>query len=71
MTSTSMRRRLQPLLLAPLLGASLLTTHAEPLDQPMIGQPAPSFRLRSVDGKTLSLEEMRGRFIVLHFGASW
>jgi hypothetical protein len=38
----------------------------------MIGQPAPSFRLTDVlSGKTVSLEDLRGKTIVLHFGASW
>lgn len=38
----------------------------------MLGRPAPSFRLTDVlSGKTVSLEDMRGRTVVLHFGASW
>ena len=38
----------------------------------MLGEPAPSFRLEEVrTGETHSLEDFRGRFIVLHFGASW
>jgi hypothetical protein len=38
----------------------------------MLGRPAPSFRLTDVQsGKTVSLEDMRGRTVVLHFGASW
>lgn len=40
--------------------------------QPMLGEPAPSFRLKDVmTGQAVSLEDLRGRFIVLHFGASW
>jgi hypothetical protein len=39
--------------------------------QPMIGDPAPTFALKSFDGKTVSLEEQRGKFLVLHFAASW
>jgi AhpC/TSA family len=39
--------------------------------QPMIGDAAPAFALKSFDGKTLSLEEQRGNFLVLHFAASW
>jgi len=38
----------------------------------MLGQPAPSFRLAEVrSGQTHSLEDFRGKFVVLHFGASW
>jgi hypothetical protein len=38
----------------------------------LIGQPAPPFRLRDVlSGKTMSLEDFRGKTVVLHFGASW
>jgi cytochrome oxidase Cu insertion factor (SCO1/SenC/PrrC family) len=38
----------------------------------MLDRPAPSFRLTDVrSGKTVSLEDMRGRTVVLHFGASW
>ncbi len=38
---------------------------------PLLDQPAPAFRLRGVDGSTLSLADLRGRLVVLHFGASW
>ncbi len=39
--------------------------------QPMLGEPAPLFRLNDLKGKIVSLEALRGRIIVLHFGASW
>ena len=38
---------------------------------PMIGEQAPGFDLEKVDGGTLSLESLKGRYVVLHFGASW
>jgi cytochrome oxidase Cu insertion factor (SCO1/SenC/PrrC family) len=38
---------------------------------PMIGDPAPSFDLEEASGGALNLESFRGRFVVLHFGASW
>lgn len=45
---------------------------AQPPTQPKLDEAAPSFRLPDArTGKTLALEELRGRFIVLHFGASW
>ena len=39
--------------------------------QPLLGEPAPAFELPSLDGKTLSLAGLRGKFVVLHFAASW
>jgi hypothetical protein len=40
-------------------------------ERPMLGEPAPSFRLPDLSGELLGLEDLRGRFIVLHFGTSW
>src|SRR5258705_11560941 len=40
-------------------------------EQPMIGQPAPLFELKDVDGKTYSLEQLKGKYIVIHFAATW
>ncbi len=37
----------------------------------LIGQVAPPFRLQDVEGRALSLGDLRGRLVVLHFGASW
>ena len=48
-----------------------LATIAGDLKQPMIGEPAPAFVLKSLDGKTVSLQEQRGKLVVLHFAASW
>ena len=48
-----------------------LPTVGSDLKQPMIGALAPAFVLRSLDGKTVSLQEQRGKFVVLHFAASW
>lgn len=49
-----------------------LVVRAEDPAAAMLGRPAPSFRLQDVrTGKTHALEDFRGRFVVLHFGASW
>jgi hypothetical protein len=59
---------------ATLLALAMVTAaRALPLpEQPMLGEAAPAFRLPDVrTGKSLALEELRGRFVVLHFGASW
>ena len=39
--------------------------------QPMIGQPAPVFTLVGLDGKNYSLTEQRGKYVVIHFAATW
>jgi peroxiredoxin len=39
--------------------------------QPMLGQIAPSFSLNDLTGKTYSLEQLRGKFIVIHFATTW
>jgi peroxiredoxin len=40
-------------------------------EQPMIGQRAPLFKLKDLDGKAYSLEQMKGNYIVIHFAATW
>ena len=40
-------------------------------DQHLIGSTAPSFTLKAMDGKTYSLEQMRGKYVVVHFAATW
>ena len=38
---------------------------------PMIGMAAPGFDLQGIGGDKLSLADLRGKFVVIHFGASW
>jgi cytochrome oxidase Cu insertion factor (SCO1/SenC/PrrC family) len=57
-----------------LLMAFVTTAWAQKGDvsaHPMIGDHAPPFELTSVGGQTLNLEGWKGKFVVLHFGASW
>ena len=35
------------------------------------GEPAPSFALSTADGRTIALDELRGRVVYLDFWASW
>jgi peroxiredoxin len=35
------------------------------------GDQAPEFRLRSIDGKTVSLADHRGKVVLVHFWATW
>jgi thiol-disulfide isomerase/thioredoxin len=37
----------------------------------MVGQEAPSFRLTSLDGKEVSLSDLRGKIVLLDFWATW
>jgi len=40
-------------------------------DQYLIGRPAATFTLKAIDGKSYSLAEMKGTYVVLHFAATW
>ena len=40
-------------------------------DSPLIGKPAPEVSGRSLDGSTVRLTTMRGRFVLLNFFATW
>jgi peroxiredoxin len=40
-------------------------------DQHLIGEKAPSFKLKSTDGTVYSLDQMRGKYVVIHFAATW
>jgi cytochrome oxidase Cu insertion factor (SCO1/SenC/PrrC family) len=53
-----------------LMGFNFLIT-ANAIKQPMIGSVAPPFRVQSLQGKSLQLSDLRGKVVVLHFGAGW
>jgi peroxiredoxin len=38
---------------------------------PVIGQPAPDFVLRDVNGKTMKLSDLRGKVVYVNFWATW
>ena len=44
---------------------------AGPVDTPIVGRPAHGFDLETLDGRRLTLVELRGSAVVLNFWASW
>jgi cytochrome c biogenesis protein CcmG/thiol:disulfide interchange protein DsbE len=40
-------------------------------ESPLIGKPAPSFTLRNLSGKRVSLSDFKGKVIILDFWATW
>ena len=40
-------------------------------DSPLLGQPAPEVIGPGIDGSTIRLSQLRGRYVVLNFFASW
>lgn len=58
----------------PLIGLLLLGLGRDPkqIDSPLVGQPAPAFRLTPVGGGApVSLEGLRGKVVVMNFWATW
>jgi cytochrome oxidase Cu insertion factor (SCO1/SenC/PrrC family) len=51
--------------------AFTITTSANQIKQAMIGSTAPAFKIQAIDGKSLALSDLRGKVVVLHFGAGW
>jgi peroxiredoxin len=53
------------LTIALILGAAALTAQIVP------NMPAPAFTLKDLNGKSISLADLRGKIIVLNFWATW
>ncbi|HKY30949.1 MAG TPA: TlpA disulfide reductase family protein [Candidatus Polarisedimenticolia bacterium] len=47
------------------------TGPAEALEQAVVGRAAPGFSYTDLEGRTLHLEDYRGRVVLLYFWASW
>jgi cytochrome c biogenesis protein CcmG/thiol:disulfide interchange protein DsbE len=64
---------LVPLVVLPLAWLLLSGFGRDPreVNSPLIGQPAPVWTLTTLDGATLSSEELAGRPYVVNFWASW
>lgn len=60
----------------PLLLALWLPAHTQALEAPQgvikqDGHPAPALRLEDMDGNTTELARLRGKWVFVHFWASW
>jgi len=60
------KRRITLLILAAAL-LIILPALSYATDAPPVGKPAPDFSLKSNEGKTVSLKDYRGKWIVLYF----
>ncbi len=69
----SWKKALIPLAALPLIGllAYGFTTDPRALPPMLIQKKAPPFTLQVYDGRPLSLEDLRGKVVVLNFWASW
>ena len=38
---------------------------------PLVGGPAPTFKLEAVDGQFMGMSDLKGQFVVLNFWATW
>lgn len=38
---------------------------------PLVGGPAPSFQLETVDGQIVNMADLKGQFVILNFWATW
>ena len=59
------------LLLLFLAVAPLTAFAGELLPQPKIGEAAPAFNLETLQGDKVSLADLQGKFVVIHFATSW
>lgn len=54
-----------------LIFAHGLTKDPRAIPTPLIGQPAPSFSLSTLDGKAVALADYLGRAVIVNFWSSW
>jgi thiol-disulfide isomerase/thioredoxin len=55
----------------PLDLGTILLKPAKKMVDVKISEPAPAFRIDTVDGKTISLADHRGKYVLLDFWATW
>ncbi len=61
------------LIITPLIVFLALSFGKDPraIDSPLVGNTAPNFALKDLEGRVVSLEELRGQPVVLNFWATW
>ena len=61
------------LIVVPLLVFLALSFGKDPraIDSPLVAAPAPGFALQDLDGLPVSLEELKGRPVMINFWATW
>jgi cytochrome c biogenesis protein CcmG, thiol:disulfide interchange protein DsbE len=71
--STSTVRDWRPWLTAAVLVwlSGAVPIRAEEGQGPLVGKPAPAFRVQGIYHETYSLDSFKGRILILQFGASW
>jgi peroxiredoxin/outer membrane lipoprotein-sorting protein len=53
------------------IGREMLMAAGEDPGQAMVGKPAPAFTLEDLDGKKVSMADLKGQVVVLDFWATW
>jgi thiol-disulfide isomerase/thioredoxin len=56
---------------AALALVAVLAAQPARAERPVVGQPAPNFEITTVDGRKLSLSDLKGEVVVLNFWATW
>lgn len=65
-------RRLLFVLMLSLVGYALYqSVAADEGNRPELGNPAPSFQLKTLEGQEVSLDDYKGKVIMLNFWGSW
>jgi peroxiredoxin len=52
-------------------GSTLMSGNGTPAIAPVVGARAPDFTASTIDGETITLDELRGQPVVLKFWATW
>jgi hypothetical protein len=51
--------------------AQVIPVQAQSRQSALVGKPAPSFQLQGVYNEKYSLDQFKGRILVMQFGSSW
>ncbi len=60
-------------LVLPMIGVLAVSFQNDPhfIASPLVGKPAPLFALTSIDGKAMTLDELKGTPVLVNFWATW